>query len=242
MFWIAGRQGLTNSLANMASQRTFFTTSIAARSQFTKQQQTGKRQPTGFFKTATIIPSLTTLFVVHHFCFSTSTILHAESTSASSSKFRQADPAALRKPASQLFFMSVQEEHRDEWQNWIGYFRQAGYDCIDANIALSRKNEENEKSLSDEIDSQIRLMSLQRPPLLFAYSGQGARAALHHIQSSRPKISGLVLVNPKGADQTTVQSAKELDVKKLRILILSDQEDEEAFRKTERWMDSEGLS
>ncbi|PWN32124.1 uncharacterized protein FA14DRAFT_182037 [Meira miltonrushii] len=213
-------------------QRSLFTASTAS-------TQTG--QPKSFLRAATIVPSITTLMVAHHY-FSSSSVLHAESSSDSSSKFRQADSAALRRPASQLFFMSIKGEHRDEWQNWIGYFRQAGYDCIDSNIALSEGTEENDESLSDEIGSQIRLMSLQRAPLLFAYSGQGARAALHHIQSSKPKISGLVLVNPKDTDQATVESAEKLDVKKLRILILSDQEDEQAFRKTERWMDSEGLS
>lgn len=234
MFWMIGRNGLANNITSLSMQRSIFTAS-------TSVTQTGQRK--SFLRASTIVPSLTTLFVAQHYYFSTrSSILHAESSSASSSKFRQADPSALRKPGSQLFFMSVKEEHRDEWQNWIGYFRQAGYDCIDSNIAISEGKEENDQAISEEIGSQIRLMPLQRAPLLFAYSGQGARAALHHIQSSKPRISGLVLVNPKGTDQSTVESADKLDVKKLRILILSDQEDEQAFRKTERWMDSEGLS
>lgn len=85
-------------------------------------------------------------------------------------------------------------------------------------------------------------MSLQRPPLLFAYSGPGAQIALQHVQSSKPKVSGLVLVSPKGSDRAALEKAKGLDVNKLRILILKDEENKDAFRTAERWMDAQGLS
>lgn len=93
-----------------------------------------------------------------------------------------------------------------------------------------------------ELGDKVRLLSLQRPPVLFAYSGQGARLALEHIQSSRPKIGGLVLVVPQGTDLESVEKADKLEKNKLNILLLDNKEDREAIRTTERWLDSQGFS
>ena len=31
-------------------------------------------------------------------------------------------------------FASVKEDQRYDWQEWIAYFRENGFDCIDANL------------------------------------------------------------------------------------------------------------
>ncbi|PWN24287.1 hypothetical protein BCV69DRAFT_280181 [Microstroma glucosiphilum] len=83
------------------------------------------------------------------------------------------------------------------WQSWIGYFRDQGFDCIDANLDFEPKTGggggagtgssssssegdggavtgkvqgEEHKILADELTSQIRLSSLQRSPLLFIHA------------------------------------------------------------------------
>lgn len=62
------------------------------------------------------VAGISTTLAVAHLC-TTATPLYAESphNSRSSTLFREASPAALRKPSSQLVFLSRNEERRKEW-------------------------------------------------------------------------------------------------------------------------------
>ena len=77
-----------------------------------------------------------------------------------------------------------------------------------------------------------------------AFAGQGAQTAIHHIQQRKPNISGLVLIYPPGEaekDQETLEKAKQLDAKRLRLFILEKKIDQNALLSVENWMNDVGL-
>lgn len=113
----------------------------------------------------------------------------------SSTLLRPASPAAPRRQTVTLVFLTSQattsglmqsvvsnfsssNTGRDRWYSWIGYFREAGYDCLQMNLALPNANKEAggdvTLTLSDELHEQIRLSNLQRLPVLFVHHGSGA--------------------------------------------------------------------
>lgn len=78
----------------------------------------------------------------------------AQIDSQSSTIVRAASPAAPRAQATTLFFVSVRGKGRKEWQDWIQYFREAGFDVIDGNVDASvkgvqLKEGDDEKVLAD---------------------------------------------------------------------------------------------
>lgn len=78
----------------------------------------------------------------------------AQIDSQSSTIVRAASPVAPRAQATTLFFVSVRGKGRKEWQDWIQYFREAGFDVIDGNVDASvkgvqLKEGDDEKVLAD---------------------------------------------------------------------------------------------
>jgi hypothetical protein len=185
-----------------------------------------------------IIGLSTTLAFSHQ--YATSTPIYSESKS--STLFREASPAALRKPSSQLVFLSRFKERRKDWESWIGYFREAGYDCFDMNIATKDETKSELGVMAAELTSQLRLLSIQRPPLVFAFHDKGSDEAIEQIQSSKPAMSGLVIVVPS-SDKETIEKLSGLNKEKLRIFIVDEsQEKDAALQQVERWMSAQGLA
>lgn len=123
----------------------------------------------------------------------------------SSTLLRPAAPTAPRRQTVTLVFVTshstgkglVQRlasnfgssSHQTEtWFPWIGYFREAGYDCLQMNLALAPEEATNADTkshagldattsrLADELHTQLRLSNLQRQPVLF----------VHHSADSSP--------------------------------------------------------
>ncbi|PWN54469.1 hypothetical protein IE53DRAFT_407895 [Violaceomyces palustris] len=177
---------------------------------------------------------------------------------SSSSLLREASPSARRKQTVSLVFLSTEgwshegvdsnlaSQGRKVWHSWIGYFREAGYDCFDTNVCMSesellKESKDQASVLSDELHTQLRLQSLQRAPVLFVHgsmgssavaaryvdpsttggsSGRGGGSLLSKIFSSggaRPLISGLVVLSPPGqASQAFSENPK------LMVLLVGD--------------------
>ncbi|KAI3484941.1 hypothetical protein L1887_51831 [Cichorium endivia] len=161
----------------------------------------------------------------------------AESEAAitgSSTLVRPASPSAPRRQTVTLVFVTFQATRtgvvkslmsslaggsgeQQKWLSWIGYFREAGYDCIQMNLAVP----ETGGDLADELHQQIRLSNLQRQPVLFVHhsgdADEAAQAVGRYIQpgqaaggfwsrifgggafSARPAISGLVVISDADA-------------------------------------------
>lgn len=120
----------------------------------------------------------------------------------SSTLVRPASPAAPRRQTVTLVFLTSQSTskglvkslvsnfgggggEREKWFPWIGYFREAGYDCLQMNLALP-PNEGGDKTtarLADELHTQIRLSNLQRQPVLF----------VHHTADAAPESTGQIV-------------------------------------------------
>lgn len=169
-------------------------------------------------------------------------------TSQSSAILREASPAAMRTPACQIVFMSVDEDRRDAWASWIGYFREAGFDCYDVNLALAGAEPAaaaGVQAFADELGAQIRLLSLQRRPVVFAQTTHAAHTALAQLQARDAQMSGLVLVLADKDDAAqgdgVAAQARNLDTKRMRILVV-DGADKDVLRSVERWMTDEGLA
>ena len=94
-----------------------------------------------------------------------------------------------------------------------------------------------------ELTTQLRLLSLQRPPLVFTFHAKGSDVALQQVQSRDPRMSGLVIVVSK-SDQAEVESQLAgVDKNKLRILVVDENQDKgAAFQQVERWMSAQGLA
>ncbi|KAJ9475734.1 Nucleosome assembly protein [Pseudozyma hubeiensis] len=134
-----------------------------------------------------------------------------QSVDGSSTLLRPASPAAPRRQTVTLVFLTSQSStkglvksllsnfggggggEREKWFPWIGYFREAGYDCLQMNLALPTKDASDtasrEKSdsttaqLTDELHEQIRLSNLQRQPVLF----------VHHTSDSNPASTSQIV-------------------------------------------------
>lgn len=150
--------------------------------------------------------------------FSIHAPLEAESgdgkeANGSSTLLRAASPAAPRRQTVALVFLTSQTHgqglvkslvsnlgggggEREKWFPWIGYFREAGYDCLQMNLALPSDGDEAEAKthegvdkitarLADELHTQIRLSNLQRQPVLFVHHAADASpASTAHVVSS----------------------------------------------------------
>ena len=102
-------------------------------------------------------------------------------------------------------------------------------------------------SIFAELEDQLRLLSLQRAPLLFCRSPASTDAATSHIGSGSARASGLVLVVPSEEKRQEVQARLDelkIDTKRNRVLIVVESEgkDDSAIRSVERWITSEGLA
>ncbi|SNX86873.1 uncharacterized protein MEPE_05582 [Melanopsichium pennsylvanicum] len=131
----------------------------------------------------------------------------------SSTLIRPASPAAPRRQTVNLVFLTSNSTGKglvkslvsnltstgsgdaEKWYPWMGYFREAGYDCLSMNLALPLNAQANvdEKSyegaerttslLADELHTQIRLSNLQRQPVLF----------VHHSADSDPASTSQIV-------------------------------------------------
>jgi hypothetical protein len=94
-----------------------------------------------------------------------------------------------------------------------------------------------------ELTSQLRLLSLQRPPLVFAFNIKGTDEALHQIQSKDPRMSGLVVVVSSSEKEAAIEKLSGVNKDKLRIFVVDEsQEKGAALQQVERWMTSQGLA
>lgn len=130
----------------------------------------------------------------------------AKQVNGSSTLLRPASPAAPRRQTVTLVFLTSQSTgqglvkslvsnlgggsgEREKWFPWIGYFQEAGHDCLQMNLALPNNDngagadttsregvDKTTARLADELHSQIRLSNLQRQPVLF----------VHHAADSSP--------------------------------------------------------
>ncbi|WFD03995.1 hypothetical protein MOBT1_002692 [Malassezia obtusa] len=192
-------------------------------------------------------------------------------TSEAGSIVREASPAAPTKQAYTLVFVSADplRVKRSQWQSWIMYFREAGYDCIDMNVDLPKELPEGvsqEEQLAREVIGQVRLSSLQRQPVIFlrdqeekllpAYLGQGG------LFGRRGPMSGLVMLHPSSAEASekadwpgntpiliVPKSAGEAQawegtaasVRNTSVLTDEWNEKEGLVKEVERWLRSSGL-
>ncbi|EST08159.1 hypothetical protein PSEUBRA_002244 [Kalmanozyma brasiliensis GHG001] len=119
----------------------------------------------------------------------------------SSTLVRPASPSAPRRQTVTLVFLTSSSSsgglvkslvsnfgggggEREKWFPWIGYFREAGYDCLQMNLALPPQAEGRKtEKLADELHSQIRLSNLQRQPVLF----------VHHSADSAPEATASIV-------------------------------------------------
>lgn len=140
----------------------------------------------------------------------------------SSTLLRPASPAAPRRQTVTLVFVTSQStgqglvkslvsnlgggsNEREKWFPWIGYFREAGYDCLQMNLALPSSDKDGADTtshadvgkttarLADELHSQIRLSNLQRQPVLFVHhTADSSSTSTAQIVSSyiEPNSSG----------------------------------------------------
>ncbi|CBQ69593.1 conserved hypothetical protein [Sporisorium reilianum SRZ2] len=120
------------------------------------------------------------------------------SVNGSSTLMRPASPAAPRRQTVALVFLTSQSAgqglvkslvsnfgggggEREKWFPWIGYFREAGYDCVQMNLALPSGDgtaaDKTTARLADELHTQIRLSNLQRQPVLFVHHAADASPA-----------------------------------------------------------------
>lgn len=140
------------------------------------------------------------------FFFSNQSPVPSLSSSQSGSILREASPAAMSKQAYTLVFVSSDSLRvsRSQWQAWIYYFREAGYDCIDLKIEPPKDTPEDmspEDVLARELTGQVRDSSLQRQPVIFIRDG-GDQIVKDYLGkgglfSRRGPMSGLVLLHPQ---------------------------------------------
>ncbi|CAO1622330.1 unnamed protein product [Jaminaea pallidilutea] len=181
----------------------------------------------------------------------------AQIDSQSSTIVRAASPAAPRAQATTLFFVSVRGKGRKEWQDWIQYFREAGFDVIDGNVDASvkgvqLKEGDDEKVLADELASQVRLSSLQRQPLLFAQldpsssifssSAPNVLSLLHSHVHSQPSVSGIVLIGKRpGEGDAEGQDKLKQTAEKLGGRVKVVENSEQGLRESEAWLVEQGF-
>ncbi|KAJ1021106.1 hypothetical protein NDA16_003892 [Ustilago loliicola] len=128
----------------------------------------------------------------------------------SSTLLRPASPAAPRRQTVTLVFLTSNSTSKglvkslmsnfgggsgdtEKWFPWIGYFREAGYDCLQMNLALPpsqasetsthQGNDRTTARLADELHTQIRLSNLQRQPVLF----------VHHAADAAPSATSQIV-------------------------------------------------
>lgn len=128
----------------------------------------------------------------------------------SSTLLRPASPAAPRRQTVTLVFLTSNTTSKglvkslmsnfgggsgetEKWFPWIAYFREAGYDCLQMNLALplststeTATHEGKDRTtslLADELHTQIRLSNLQRQPVLF----------VHHAADSSPEATSRIV-------------------------------------------------
>jgi hypothetical protein len=93
-----------------------------------------------------------------------------------------------------------------------------------------------------ELTQQIRLLSLQKPPLVFAFHKSGSDEALHQVQSKDPRMSGLVIL-VASSDKTALQELSGINTEKMRILVVDESQPKDAaLQQVERWMNDQGLA
>lgn len=102
-----------------------------------------------------------TLVLLSYFS-TTKTALYAEEESSaaaaaklkskSSTLFREASPAALRRPVTNLVFLRMQDDadERRGHESWVGYFREAGFDCIEMNLDLAAGAQGSTATIDEE--------------------------------------------------------------------------------------------
>lgn len=193
------------------------------------------------------------------------------STTDSGSILREASPVAtMRQPYTMVFVSSSQlNVPRSQWQSWIMYFREAGYDCIDLNVELPHHRpdgETDEELLSKEIIGQVRLSSLQREPVVFLRDGEDKLLPSYlgtgGFFGRRGPMTGLVLLHPEAVEHTAKadwpnntpilivpQSEREAEAWKGavdgvgRAAVLTDtwNEKEGVVKEVERWLRNAGL-
>lgn len=93
----------------------------------------------------------------------------------------------------------------------------------------------------------MRLLSLQRAPLLFCRGSASADAATLHIKSKAARASGLVVVVPSEEKKEEVQArltGLQIDPKRNRVLVIVEPQgkDDSAIKNVERWITDEGLA
>lgn len=85
--------------------------------------------------------------------FSSTAPIHADEArpkSKSSTLFRAASPAALRNPVTNLVFLRVRDDadERRAHEGWVGYFREAGFDCVEMNLDIVGASSDDEGAWS----------------------------------------------------------------------------------------------
>ncbi|SPC64568.1 uncharacterized protein UHOD_07430 [Ustilago sp. UG-2017b] len=128
----------------------------------------------------------------------------------SSTLLRPASPAAPRRQTVTLVFLTSNTTSKglvkslmsnfgggsgetEKWFQWIGYFREAGYDCLQMNLALPPSEatetttyegrDRTTAKLADELHTQIRMSNLQRQPVLF----------VHHAADASPEATSQIV-------------------------------------------------
>lgn len=167
---------------------------------------TSKSPPPGFFSRPIAVTTVSGSMLGF---FTSSAPREIFGTTESGSIVREASPAAqLKQPYTLVFVSSGQlKVPRKEWQSWIMYFREAGYDCIDLNVELPKERPEGvseEELLAREVVGQVRLSSLQRQPVLFIRDG-GDKVLPSYLGTGgffgrRGPMAGLVVLHPASAD------------------------------------------
>jgi hypothetical protein len=92
------------------------------------------------------------------------------------------------------------------------------------------------------LTQQLRLLSLQKPPLVFAFHTKGSEEALHQVQSKDPRMSGLVIV-VSSSDKLALEELSGINTDKMRILVVDESQPKGgALLQVEKWMNKEGLA
>lgn len=93
-----------------------------------------------------------------------------------------------------------------------------------------------------ELTQQIRLLSLQKPPLVFAFHKKGSDEAISQVKSRDPRMSGLVILVPS-SDKLALEELSGLNLDQMRILVVDENQTRgAALKQVEKWMISQGLA
>lgn len=119
---------------------------------------------------------------------------------------------------------------RSRWTEYIGYFREMGYDCLDVNVVSSQTDP---AALAQELHGQVSKQMFMRGPVLFVANGLGADVG----GRAMAKEFAAVVLADAGREQEAFKAATDGRA----ALVVTETDEKKAIRQVEQWLLKNGF-